>query len=108
MSGLVALLHRDGRPVEPGVVWEMLRAVPYRGPDGMWLRVWDDVALGFAKLAITPEEIDEEQPLVSPRTGCAVTADVRLDNRPDLLAQLPDRLPPITSDAELILRAYET
>ncbi|HEX7122007.1 MAG TPA: asparagine synthase-related protein, partial [Gemmatimonadaceae bacterium] len=108
MSGLVALLHRDGRPVEPGVVWEMLRAIPYRGPDGMWLRVWDDVALGFAKLAITPEEIDEEQPLVSPRTGCAVTADVRLDNRPDLLAQLPDRLPPSTSDAELILRAYET
>src|SRR5207248_2685690 len=44
---------------------------------------------------------------VSPRTGCALIADARLDNRDVLLARLPDRPSPRASDAELILCAYE-
>jgi asparagine synthase (glutamine-hydrolysing) len=73
----------------------------------MWVRSWEQAALGFAKMAITPEETDEQQPLLSSRSGCAIVADVRLDNRDELLAQLPDRPETDTSDAELILRAYE-
>ncbi len=87
----------------------MLEAVPYRGPDGMWVRVWEGLGLGLghAKLTMTAEEIREQQPLVSPRTSCAIVADVRLDNRDDLLARLPEGPPLEASDAELILRAYE-
>ena len=107
MSGLVALFHRDGRPVEQAAIETMLAAVPYRGPDGMWTRLFDTVALGHAKLSVTPEEEAERQPLLSPRTGCALIADARLDNRAELLAQLPDRPSPTVSDGELILRAYE-
>jgi asparagine synthase (glutamine-hydrolysing) len=107
VSGLAALFHRDGRPVDRAAVAAMLAVVPYRGPDGQSLHLWPTVGLGHARLAVTPEEQCEVQPLVSPRSGCAVVADARLDNRDQLLAKLPDSPPLATSDAELILRAYE-
>ncbi|HET8625934.1 MAG TPA: asparagine synthase-related protein [Thermomicrobiales bacterium] len=107
MSGLALVFHRDGRPADEAAVWAMLAAAPYRGPDGLAVRAWGAIALGHAKMAVTPEEEDERQPLVSPRTGCAVIADVRLDNREELLARLPDRPAPGVSDAELLLRGYE-
>lgn len=105
MSGLAVRYHRDGRPVESSLLWSMLGAIPYRALDGMWVHHWDRLALGYAKLTITPEEVDEIQPLVSARTGCAVIADVRLDNRRHLQQHLD--VPEGLSDAELILRAYE-
>ena len=108
MSGLAAVFHRDGRPAAHAAVWAMLDAVSYRGPDGLHVHLAEAVGLGHAKLAVTAEEADEQQPLVSPRTGCIVVADARLDNREELLAKLPDRPPTTASDAELILRAYET
>jgi asparagine synthase (glutamine-hydrolysing) len=85
----------------------MLLAVPYRGPDGMQARAWGEVGLGHAKLAVTPEDETEQQPLISPRTGCVVVADVRLDNRAELLGRLPGPARASIGDAELILRAYE-
>jgi asparagine synthase (glutamine-hydrolysing) len=108
MSGVVAIFQRTGRPVDGDSIWAMLAAAPYRGADGMFLRVSESVGLGHAKMAVTHEEVGEQQPLVSPRTQCMVVADVRLDNRADLLAQLPDKPAATISDAELILRAYET
>ena len=107
MSGLAVLFSRDGRPVDREEVGDMLRAIPYRGLDGLWARTFAPVALGYAKLTITPEERSEEQPLVSSRTGCAIVADIRLDNRTELLAALPDAPDSSVSDAELVLRAYE-
>ena len=108
MSGLAALFHRDGRPANPDYAWAMLSAVPYRGPDGASVWTSDRIALGHARMAVTPEEAEERQPLVSPRTGCVLISDARLDNRDDLLARLPDPASPDASDAELILRAYES
>lgn len=108
MSGLAAVFHRDGRPVAEETVRAMLAAAPYRGPDGMSWRCWGSVSIGHAKMALTAEEQAEQQPLVSPRTGCALIADARLDNRAELLSRLPGRPGSELSDAELLLRAYET
>ncbi len=108
MSSLTALLCRDGQNADPAAVRAMLAAAPYRAIDGQWVRDFGIVSLGFGKLAITPEELREQQPLVSPRTSCVVIADVRLDNREELLGRLPDSPPASTSDAEIILRVYET
>lgn len=107
MGGVAAVFQRDGREAGREVVWTMLRAAPHQGPDGMAVQPLGAVVLGHAKLAITPEDEHEAQPLVSPRTGCALTADVRLDNRVELASRL--RLPDVvtTGDAEFILRAYE-
>lgn len=107
MSGIIALLHRDGRPVETGEITTMLMAAAHRGPDGVAAHVMEDVGLGHAKMAVTPEEETERQPLISPRTGAVIVADVRLDNRDELLALLPHDLPSSASDAELLLRAYD-
>ncbi len=107
MSGLAILLHRDGRPVDRCDISSMLAAAPYRGPDGMFVRTWGSLGLGHARMALTLEEESEEQPLVSPRTGCAIVADVRLDNREELMARLGRSLGERLSDADIILRAYE-
>jgi asparagine synthase (glutamine-hydrolysing) len=107
VSGLAALFHRDGRPVAEETIWAMLNGAAHRGPDGMAVRCWRSVGLGHAKMAVLPEEEDEQQPLVSHRTGCALIADVRLDNRAELLARLPEQPAPTSSDAQLILQAYE-
>jgi asparagine synthase (glutamine-hydrolysing) len=107
VSGLAALLRRDGAPVDINAVQLMLDAAQHRGPDGS--RLWSSVrvGLGHAKLAVTPEDERESQPLVSPRTGCVVVADVRLDNRAELLASLGGGLGPGPGDAEILLQAYD-
>lgn len=107
MSGLAAIFNRDGLPVDRSDVGAMLAAVPYRGPDGQFMRIWQSVGLGHAKLAVTAEEQSEQQPLVSPGTRCAIIADARIDNRDELLKLLPHNPPFSISDADLILRAYE-
>ncbi|MCC2667832.1 MAG: asparagine synthase, partial [Armatimonadetes bacterium] len=68
MSGIAALFHPGGRPVDAGQVWRMLEAVPYLGTDGSDVYVRGEVGLGLAWLRINPEE--GRQPLVSPRSGC--------------------------------------
>ena len=107
MSGLAVVFHRDQRPVPRRAVQAMLDAVPYRGPDGNSIHLVGPLALGHAAFTVTPQDVGQHQPLLSPRTGCALIVDARLDNRADLLARLPDPPPPTASDAELILRAYE-
>lgn len=107
MSGCAVVVHRDGQPVAAEQVYAMLEAVPYRGLDGRAVRCFGPVGMGHAKLTVTPEDVFDQQPLVSALTGCCITADARLDNRDELLRRLPRGTPPGATDAELILRAYE-
>lgn len=109
MSGLAALFDRRGVGVDVSIVQTMIGAVPHRGLDGMAVRNWGSLALGHARLVVTPEDRHEQQPLVSPRTGCAIIADVRLDNRSALLGMLggSKQTNAATGDAELLLCAYE-
>jgi len=106
VSGLAVRYQRDGRPADRPAVDAMLAAIPYRGPDGRWSWCHGAVALGYGQSAVTPEEQLEQQPHVCPRSGCALVADIRLDNRPEVLAQLPERLPAAASDAAVALAAY--
>src|SRR5262245_44101789 len=85
----------------------MLDAIPYRGLDGARVRRFGPAVLGHARLIATPSDRFAVEPLRSPRTGCAIVADARLDNRAELLAGLGDVPTPDVSDAELILGAYE-
>lgn len=107
MSGIAALFHRDGRWVDDETIWAMLHAVPHHGPDGMSVRHFGSVALGNAKFSVTPEDEFDSQPFVSEMTGSAITADVRLDNRDELISLLAIENPLNVGDAELMLRAYD-
>jgi asparagine synthase (glutamine-hydrolysing) len=131
VSGVAALFYRRGRPADDtscALVGDMLAAAPYRGPDGRAIRKAGPAVIGHLTFVITREEQAElqttPQPLVSPRSGCVLTADARIDNRDALIEQLGDPDVPAAqramwpetvggataagvSDAWLILRAYD-
>ena len=85
----------------------MLDVMSYRGPDGC--RVWKDgsTGLGHAMLHTTPESLGEAPPLVNRNGNVIITADVRLDNRLELISQLGSPDGEGTGDGQLILSAYE-
>ncbi len=66
----------------------MRSAMAHWGPDGV--RVWRSgpVALGLCLLHDTPESVAEELPYQGGGTGFALTAEARLDNRPELCRAL--------------------
>lgn len=110
MSGICGIIHFDGRPVEQGLIENMTSAMAYRGSDAIAHWVKGPVALGHCLLQTTPESLEERQPLANEKETLVLVMDGRVDNweelRQELLAQgvlLRDR-----SDAELVLRAYET
>ncbi len=105
MSGICGLLRLDGGPAEG--LDAMLAPLRRRGPDGVRTVRDGPAALGHALLATTPEALSEVLPWTHAETGCTVTADVRLDNREELIAALglPDT-GRSAGDGELILRAY--
>ena len=104
MSGICGFFALDGGAAELG---RMLAKLERRGPDAT--RQWRDgpVALGHTLLATTPEALVERLPLTDAASGCTITADVRLDNREELIAALGQSDETrIIGDGELILRAY--
>lgn len=102
MSGIAAILERKGRrPASGAAMHTMLQAMRHRARDGM--ARWNDheITLGRAHLHATALA---EQDLYDV-DGMAITADIRLDNREDLIEAL--RLPnPAISDSGLTLEAY--
>jgi asparagine synthase (glutamine-hydrolysing) len=107
MSGIFGIFNQDGAPVPAGDLNAMASLLTRRGPDGTG--IWNEasVGLGHTLLATTPELVFERQPWRHIGSGCTITADVRLDNRAELLSALglTDRAG-VTGDAELIVAAY--
>ena len=109
MSGMCAIVHFDGRPVDPVTTARMADAAAYRGPDG--IGTWRDGSATLLHLAahLTPQETSERQPLSDGRY--VLVADARIDNRDDLVPFLRSKRQVAThdpSDAELILAAHRT
>jgi len=107
MSGIFGLFNQNGAPVAGGELDSMSSLLERRGPDQTAHWHEDSVGLGLTLLTTTPELAFEYQPVRHPATGCVIVADVRLDNREELLAALDLRDQADTlGDAGLILRAY--
>jgi asparagine synthase (glutamine-hydrolysing) len=107
MSGICGIVTFGDVQTDTCAIEAVLEPLKRRGPDGA--NVWrgDGVALGHALLATTPESLVEKLPLHHQESGCTITADVRLDNRDDLLAQFGVAgTGRIVGDGELILLAY--
>ncbi|PWT81463.1 MAG: asparagine synthetase B [Acidobacteria bacterium] len=84
----------------------MGQVLAHRGPNGCHLWHEGSVGLGHRMLWTTPESLGEQLPIRDTHTGNVITADVRLDNRDELINRL--RVQKQISDAELILAAYNT
>lgn len=123
MSAIFGVVFLDGRPVEPPLLGRMAQTLQHRGPDGsaIWT-AWSSSAksdgdtnagLGFRRLITTPEALHEMPPLRDEAAFLVLTADVRLDNRAELLAALRPELPPgangspSVGDSTLLLAAYK-
>lgn len=104
MSGICAIVNLDGGPVEAAHLERVLAAAGHRGPDGRRSELRGSVGFGHLALHATPEAIRERQPLIDPSTDVWLTADVRLDNRAELIRLLAP--PEDPTDPDLILAAY--
>ncbi|PSB55400.1 asparagine synthetase B family protein [Chamaesiphon polymorphus] len=106
MSGILALIHIDGAPVDPGLLSRMNQAMTSRGPDAqtVWSRGF--VGFGHTLLRTTWEAAAESQPYtIDDRVW--IVADARIDDRQATIEKLElthsDR---VLTDVELILQAY--
>lgn len=108
MGGIVGVWNLDGQAVEQALLARLSATLAHRGPDGEG--VWIHGPVGFAcrHLRVTPEAVEERQPVVGP-SGTVVVFDGRLDNREELLASLRPSLgvTRLSTDPELVLAAYE-
>lgn len=109
MSGIAGIIHFDGKPVEPGLIEKMTRAMAHRGPDGINHWAKGSVALGQCMLRTTPESLEEHQPLTNEDESLVLVMDGRVDNWEELRRELLGRGAVLRdrSDTELVLRAYE-
>jgi asparagine synthase (glutamine-hydrolysing) len=109
MSGILGLIYQDGRTVYDGQLKAMSEAIVHRGSDdsGLWCK--GSAGFGHRMLWTTPESLHEKLPWWDEVGQLAITADVRLDNRAELSAQLglkdypTDRL----TDSQILLAAYQ-
>jgi len=85
----------------------MSGALVHRGPDGGGDWCAGPTALAHRLLVTTVESVTERQPVVRPQPELVLVADARIDNRDELLAQLPLPRGGRSTDSEIILAAYE-
>lgn len=109
MSGITGIYLLDGRPAQVETLTRMVDSLAHRGPDGADIWTEDAVGLGHRMLWTTPESLQEKLPRVAPGGNLVITADVRLDNRDELIEALGMRNYPeeTITDSELILAAYQ-
>jgi asparagine synthase (glutamine-hydrolysing) len=107
MSGICGIFNQDGCPVAAGDLHRMLSLLVQRAPEGTAHRQEGCIGFGHTLLATTLEVQWDHQPLRHARSGCMVSADVRLDNRDELLTALHmTEHAAEMGDAGLILAAY--
>jgi asparagine synthase (glutamine-hydrolysing) len=105
MSGIFGCLSESARPEKLAA---LDAALAHWGPDGGGL--WHDAHCGLGQRLLfnTPEALHERLPRWVEDARLAITAEARLDNRPELcdFFAIPPAERPTTPDSDLILRAY--
>lgn len=105
MSGIAGIFHYDGRPAAASELRALTIASKHRAIDGEDSWICGSFAVAHQHNRSTPESLHERQPLVS-AAETVVCIDGRLDDREELTR--PTSGPSTgTSDAELVLSAYE-
>ncbi|MEO9131214.1 MAG: asparagine synthase-related protein [Sphingomonas sp.] len=106
MSAIFGILRFDGAPVSARDVERMGKMLAFRGPDGQRSMVSERVGLGHCLLRVNLEDWHEAQPIEDGEL--TLVADLRLDNREALAAELgiEDADLRDMSDSALLLAAY--
>jgi asparagine synthase (glutamine-hydrolysing) len=109
LSAIVVIYERANTPVESGVLARVMNRLTHRGPDGSHTLCSSHAVMGHLHFWVTPEEVEEQQPLELGDLPFKIVLDGRLDNRSDLISKLNLNAAhgKLLSDAALMLRAYE-
>lgn len=109
MSGIVGIYHLNGQLVEPQRLTRMVDVLAHRGSDGADIWHSESVGLGHRMLWTTPESLLEKLPLINQTGDTVITADIRIDNRDELISALQyNTCPPEKiTDSQLVLAAYD-
>ena len=82
----------------------MLRAMRSRGPDASHVWCEDTITLGCACLYTTPESLNDSMPWKDRSRDVVITADLRIDNREELINTL--KVPATVADSRIVVSAY--
>jgi asparagine synthase (glutamine-hydrolysing) len=108
MSGIMAIVSMNGRPIPGELIRNQLAAITHRGEGEARSWLGRGVALGHVNLATTNEAEREYLPISDGTERYWITWDGRLDNRAELAHDLG--LPSIDAaertDADYVLLAY--
>jgi asparagine synthase (glutamine-hydrolysing) len=109
MSGIAAIYHRDGRPVDRADIDRVARALTMYGPERQSIRVLGNVAFAYTHFANTPEAVGSQQPVTGGGGRYTMVFDGRLDNRADLAGALGIDAEALRmmSDTHLAVRCWE-
>jgi asparagine synthase (glutamine-hydrolysing) len=108
MSAIAGIFRFDGRPADRRDLERMMNALNAHGPDRSEAYTAGPVGLGHLLTRMTPEDSFDAQPLRG-AGGAVMVADLRLDNRHDLIAALglDSQRAMVSGDAAIVLAAWE-
>jgi asparagine synthase (glutamine-hydrolysing) len=109
MSAITGLWRLDGRPDAGEGVARMLTAQAIYGPHAGAQWADGSIAIGRRLMRLLPEDAHDRQPLVGAEGRTVLVADLRLDNRDELLGalQISAEQARTLCDAAILLTAWE-
>src|SRR6516162_6944416 len=108
MTALAGLFRFDGRPDASEGCARILASQELYGPDAVAQWNSGDVAFGRRLMRVLPEDAFDRQPLIGAGGRYVLVADIRLDNRSEIIGSLQNPEPPARlCDAAVLLAAIE-
>ena len=109
MSGIFAIVHLDGQPIDPRLLQQLTETLKYLGRDHQQIWHQGHVGLGHTLFRTTYEAANEQQPCTLDGK-VYIIADGRIDGRDELITLLQGKSRSVNydvPDVELILHAYQ-
>jgi asparagine synthase (glutamine-hydrolysing) len=108
MSGIAGIVRYDGEPVVRRDLERAANALKAHGPDRSDLMVTGGIGLVHVLMRMTPEDRFDRQPWRG-ASGAVIAADLRLDNRDDVLARIGVPIADAGGwpDSRIVLAAWE-
>jgi asparagine synthase (glutamine-hydrolysing) len=108
MSGIAGMLRFDGQPVSRSELDRVANALRAHGPDRSDISISGSIGFVHVLMRMTPEDRADHQPYRG-QSGAMITADLRLDNREDILRRigLSNQDAMTWPDSRVLLSAWE-
>ena len=107
MSALAGIWNFDGRPDADRACADMLAAQAIYGPHDEAQSDLGAISLGRRLFRILPEDIHDQQPVSGGAGRFTLAADIRLDNRDELIAALQVPEARNLADSAILMAAWE-